>query len=57
MLIICKYLFQTILALHVVVRSRDSDEQAEVASLEGVQEEQGDCAAAVVVCSEVLSTS
>ena len=27
MLIICKYLFQTILALHVVVRSRDSNEQ------------------------------
>ena len=36
---------------------RDHDEQTEVASLEGVQEEQGDYVAAVDVCGEVHLTA
>ena len=51
--------FQTILTLSntIVGKCRDRDERPEVASLEGVQEEQGVCVATVVVCSEVYLTS
>ena len=54
-----KDIFQTILVLEYLVPDvcRDHDEQTEVASLEGVQEEQGDYVAAVDVCSEVHLTA